>query len=516
MIFGSPLAAGLGEPQNMVSYVNLIPVVNGVLLRFMARAGYGNAYFGVYNNSILVANVYAPEVQEPTPLRVTGNYFSNRISLCLLRLGHLGDQGYNIARVARTYESADSKRVTVAWTWKPKIICAQSDGGYTSNWSLAGLTRRNTNGVSGKQTWGQLAFDLSVAGGNVTVTLRQGQSTLASGTAAVGNTVTLAQANGSGVSGTVTVSGGVLSTSNAILYIRWPASLNIRRDTVNPPLVTVANVPFDGLDDATWTEPSDLGAGTYYYNLAEVSDTGEEGTQSAPAFTEVINGAPGSPTNLAYVSGTAATGITLSFTPSPTAGATYRLYLGMPGAQMDLNIVSATASAGATQITTPAISGVPGIARVLLRAVLAGVEEKNILGFDINLDGSNNYISRAPNTPTLLASSLIVSAGLTLSLRGTYSTLNEAGVATQLQLFTRALSGSYGAAVATSNLASSSCNMKSAPFTYTFGASGLYYVALKALTAGGVVSAISDELLVYVSTELMAPPDNAAAYVSRG
>ena len=516
MKFGSPLAAGFGEPEMAVSYIKLIPVTHGVLARFMARSGWGNAYFGLYNNGILVANVFAPEGIEPAPVRISANYFANQISVVILRLGHLGDQGYNIARIARTYEALDSGRVTLLWTWKPRIIGPQNDGGYTSAWSLSGLSRNNTNGVSGSQNWSQLSFDFTVTGSSVTVTVRRGQSSVASGVGTVGNVITLSALNGSQISGSVTIANTAVTTTNATLLIRWPAAMKIRRDSVNPPVNVAATIPFDGLDSANWTEFADLAAGTWYYNLTEVSETGVDGTQSSPAFSEVITAPPTPASNLTYISGNAASGITLGFSPSSTAGATYRLYLGQIGAQMDLNSIAATASAGATQITTPALTGAPGTAHVLLRAVNAGVEEKSLTTFDITLDSSGNYVPTAPNTPTIVASSVVLTAGLSLALRGTYSTLNEEGTATQLNLYARTPTGSYGSVLATSALAASSTGIKSAALTYTFPSSGLRYIALRAATASGVLSAWSDEVEINPDSSLMSPPDNAFAFVSRG
>ena len=516
MRYGMPLASGLGSPDNTIEYINFDPPTAAtVRVYFKARSGYGNAWFGVYNNCILTGNVYAAEGQS-LAVNVPLNFGASQASINLLRLGHLGDPGYNVVRVARAYE-ADAQRATLTWMWKPGIIGPLSDGGYTSAWALNGLSHTNTSMVSGKLTWSQLSFDMQVSGGIAALTVRNRSTQLATGSGPVGTTLTLSQLNGSGVNGTVAIASGAMTTLNASVNLRWPQRMKIKRGTSDPPSTVVATVTFDGLDTASWTEPTDLAASTYYYRLNEVSDTGQDGTDSA-SYSVTIVGPPASPFALAYASGNAASGITLNFAPSSTSGASYHLYLGMPGQQMNLNTISATAAAGATQITTPAISGAPGTARVLLRAVTAGVEEKNLGGFDIPLDASDNYIAPAPNKPAIVQSSIGFSSGLALALRGTYSTLSEAGVATQLQLFTRSPSGSYNFAspAATAALTSTSSHIKSAPLAYTFGAPGYYYIALLAITAGGIVGAVSDEILVYASAEAMLPPDLSAIYVSRG
>jgi len=597
MRFGSPLAAGLGSPQMTIEYINRIVVTMGFLFVFKARAGYGNAYFGIYNNDVLVQNVYVAEGAESQPVRVTGIYGSNKIALCILRLGHFGDPGYQIARVARTFE-ADSARVTLAWNWKPRVVVpAVADGGYTSNWILSGISRVNTSGVSGKKNWGQLFCDLSVSGGNCTVTLRQGLSAIATGTAAIGGgpfSVTLAAANSSGVSGTVTISNTVATTTGVTLYFSWPKAMNVMRATSNPPLVVVATLTYDGLDSRIWTESADLANGTYYYNLIEVSDTGVNGTLTVPAGSPVtIAVPPGPPTNLAYASGTGAAGITLGFTASVTAGATYTAYVGAPGGQMDLNAPAATAVAGSTTIAIPAaaFTGYPGTARVLLRATNAGVEEKNMYSLDLILSATGVYSTLPPNAAALNALSLAITAGQTVAVRGIYSTINEPTAATGMSLFYRTPAGSYNfaaplpnavagtvqksagsaavvgtgtsftslpigatitipggapetqtitaiaddthltvganfvnnssgqtATVSAVSLASTSANLKSASFTYSFtgGTDAIYYLSAKAINAQGVQGAAAPDLLIDVSSDSMPALESAQLFLSRG
>lgn len=502
--YGMTYGSGYGAPDNFVQYIRLTPASGNtsVFVAFMPATGYGNSYFQILNNSIKMADVYAGEGVE-TVVRVPQNYGQNQCSIAVLRLGHAMDDGINLQAVARTYE-VDSKRIVLTWTWTPKMAnSALDDLGYTSNWTLTGVKRTNTSRVFGHFTWGELRIDLAVSGGVATVTVRNGGMTVASGSGAVGTTVTLSAQNSSGLSGTVDVSAGAVTVDNAYMEWRWPAWMRIRRDTVDPPVVDLSpDIKFDGFDQGKFMEPSDLAAGTYYYRLIPLSDTGVLGTASATLSATVL-GAPEAPTNLTYSSGNAAATV-LSFTPSATVGATYNLYMAQPGAApMNLNDVVATAGVGATTITMPAVVGYPGTVQVLLRSTKTGVEEKNVLCLNLTYDAGGNYVAPAPNVPEIVVSSIAFSAGLAMTLNANYMTGGELAAGTKVRLYQRVPGGSYGAYVDEQTLTATSTGLKHAALSYTFGAAGFYWIAVKAITAAGTLSAISTEVLVFASAELM-------------
>lgn len=201
----------------------------------------------------------------------------------------------------------------------------------------------------------------------------------------------------------------------------------------------------------------------------------------------------------------------LSFTPSPTAGRTYRLY-GTPtvGGEFCLNDIQATAPSGASRILLPAVAGSPGLTYWVLRAVSAtGKEEKNLLLLALEYDSSAEFIAARPNTPGVIRASIAVALGRTLSLRAVYSPILESGVATKLQLFTRTLSGYYGGGGSDvytapdneADLATSANGMKAANLTFALPTNGWYYIRVLAATAAGIQSdpTVAPELLVYVS-----------------
>lgn len=511
MRYGSPYGAGYGSPDNCISYVEAIPQ-NGntsIAVAFTPRTNWGNAYWGIYRNGRLFRNVWAAEGSITPPVYVPNDPGSTLTSIVLLRIGHLADPTFDISPVAREYDSLTSPRVTLRWNWTPEIIGSPDDGGVSSSWVLNGLTRAAMRTVPAHPTWTVLDWSIAVSGPNATVTVYNGNSLpLASGTGTFPGTITLTQLNSSGISGSVALSAGAVNLT-ATLNARWFSDMLVRRDVSNPPSPIVATVPFNFKDTDNWTEPANLTPGTYYYRTTPQTDTGENGTNST-VLTAVVPGPPNPPTNLAYQSGNAAATV-LSFTASGTAGVTYRAYLEQPGAGfMNMNDIAATAGIGATTITLPAITGYAGTAYVTLRAVNAGVEDKNKTMLALEYDGSGNFVPARPNTPFIDVSSLAITSGLNLSIVGRYNSNRQKGVATQLQLFTRTPTGSYNFAspAATASLSATNPPYSNATLNYTFLSSGYYYITIMAATAGGTQSAIqATEMLVYVSTSTPANVD---------
>lgn len=584
MRFGTPFSAGFGAPDNMVEYVRseLAADQTSVLVRFKPRTSYGDAIFAVHLNSARLVNIYAPDGEE-TAVRCALPWGAASSAVLVLRLGFPGEPEYECRRVARTYESTENRRVTLEFVFAPQIIGAVGDEGYTSDWDLAGLRYARTMAVvPGQPTRGRLDFDLAVAEGAVTVTLSLHGRAVASGAAPISASpfvVQLAEEQASGVAGHVTVSPAVASVSGAALYARWPAAAKIRRGASTPPAEVVAVACFRGQEGVRWTEPSELAAGTYYYRLTAVSDTGEDGAES-DVVSVTLSGAPRPPTGLAYLEGGAADTV-LQFLSSPTEGAAYRAYLQPPGAA-PLNLDDApcaTASShplwlaghayvlgemvapsvwngrryectcagttgpsapawpltpGATvadgsvewtcrayQMALPAVTGCPGVARVLLRAVKDGVEERNLDSLELEYDAGGDYVPPRPNVPGLDTRRLSVADGLTLTVRGVYSSQGQRGGATELRMFTRPLGGAYDYAepVATAALSAVGPNgLQTATLIHAFSAAGWRYVRLLAATAAGTLSdpAGAPEALVYVSTAAAPAPVEFSAWASRG
>lgn len=523
--WGTTWSSAWGEPGLALEYclVELSSDKTRLHIRFKPRAGLADEWFVVYLSGRKLAHVLAPSTPE-TVVECAAPYGSTELAVHVLHVGGCSDTLTDLAHVARGWESIDSRRVTLQFAYTPEVLQpdAENDGGYTSAWALAGLGYGvNVETAPPHITRGRLRLLLTVAAGTATVTLQRHNVTVAAGSALVASlpgTVTLAEANGSGLSGSLTLAAAVADTTGW-LYVRWPKAVRIYRDAFNPPTTLRATVLFEGRNAARWVEASNLAAGTHYYKLAPLSDTDDEGT-AASVLTVSIPAPPAPPTNLAYKSG-AATATVLQFTGSTTSGATYRAYLQQPGdAAMDFNTIAATAIAGATQIALPAVTGYAGTARVVLRAVYAGLEEQNNTVIEIEYDAAGVRVAPRPNPASLDETSLDVDAGLTVNIAGIYDANGEAGTATQIKLFSRAPGGAYNYASPddTETLVAAGLGLKKATLSKTFASAGWYYLRALAYTAAGVPSNYADcpELAVYVSDSDIAAPTNVQASVARG
>jgi hypothetical protein len=533
MRYGSPYASGHGNPENHYEYVIQDTAelarrgYTSLPVRFKLRSSpvMYPCFHHLYLNGKKQKTIYDADGSEKTATLSVPNGATS-ISVLALRVGVYGNPLYEINRVARAFESTENKRVTLAWTFEPKIIePEQAAGSYTSAWSLSGLQQGvNCAYVNGKPTWGRISFTLAVSGGVVTVTLTVGTRTIATGSATILGapfSVTLAESDDSGVSGSVTVDNTVADTTGGILDIRWPTSMRVKRDTSDPPSTVVATVNFTGDNSVRWPEPSELAAGTYYYRLQPVSDTGQAGTETA-SVTVIVIGAPVAPTNFAYSSG-ASNAIVFGFNNSTTAGATYRLYGPTAvGGVADMNTPIATQVAGvagaANTIGPVSIgAGATGTARFILRAVNGGIEERVGQAIEVEFSAGTRIAPR-PNTPGFVDGSAVITSGVNLSVKGIYDPTRERGTATQLQLFVKALGGAYaGTPDATGSLTSTANGLKTATLAYTLPGNGYYYIKLLAATAGGVQSPADEpiEMLIFASTESLPAPTSFSGELSR-
>jgi len=505
LIFGSIFPSGFGDHERHIGGLRFVASESGVGIRvyFTPYTGMGDAWFGIYRNSELVSLVYADEGAESFAF-VQGALGGDTQNIQVIRNGFT--QGQPMPRTARYFDSA-SERAALSWKWIPEIIGLQEDDGTEnpdlSNWSLSGLTTSIMARTD--DTRGYLGVSIAVSGGTATVTVSNSGVSLASGSVAVGD---------SGLSGTVDVAAGAATESGMILRIRWPEYANILRDTSSPPSTDIDDVYFDWDDYGEWAEESDLAAGTYYYAIQAISDTGQAGTQTSPASV-TISASPEPPTELAYASGDASATI-LSFTGSATPGATYAVYLQEPDQEfMDVVTPAATAIAGATQITLPAISGYAGYAYAWLRATSGGVEEQTGARIRLEYDAAGAYVAERPNDASLAS---VTSDGTTVTATVVYDSTSEEGTGATARVFTRTPGGSFNRAspAQTGALASSIGNLKTATLTWTSG-TGWIEVGADVTTSGSVASVnVSNVVRHYVSTTGGTTPTEFEADNARG
>jgi len=466
-----------------------------VLVTFEPADGEGDAWFSIYNNGVFRQSVFVRE-GDTTVVSIPA------------------DNGLNIVTVVSTgqeqFKYQDNilgpineigQKVQLDWTWDYEII--GNPDSELSNWTLDGLKIENTLNGS-PVTRRKIEITIVASGGTVTVS-----SSTFSGSGPVGNTITLTALNQSGVTGSVEASASAV-TASEVLAVRLPQSIGVFRDVTPSPAVKVADVAYNNRDAASWKEPADLDGGPYYYRLQATSDTGEVGLFGADV-TIVVPDRPGPPADLAYSSGGAANTV-LSFTPSDTVGATYNLYMRNIGdGNFNTDNPVATAIAWSSTIAAPAVIGYPGTVSFILRAELNGIEELNNEILDIEYDGVGVRVDPRPND--ILINGVDVSTGTTLDVDLTYNSADEAGVATQGQLFVRTPTGVYDFNAPDDASSLIGTNIRNVSLTVTL-ATGWYYITAMAATASGVQSVTpTPERLVYISDDDIASPTPTAKII---
>lgn len=527
-----PWGAPWGSPENMIEYqfVDISADATYGDFTFRPVTNCGDQFFSIYISARHQKTVWAPEGVD-TKVRFSVPWGARSLSYAALAQGDLSDAGFRMLPVIRYIEAEDdaNKTVTLEYELVPEPMDDIGDtNGYLSSWSLSGIKKlAHTLPVNNFPARGRIKAALSVAGGTATVTLKAGNVTIASGSGAVGTTVTLTASNSSGVSGSVAVDAGAGTDSDIDVYVRWPKEVIIYRDTSDPPSTEVARVQFEGSNVVRYTETADLTADEYFYRIQPNSDTDDLGTISATQAV-TLGALPGSPSNLAYVSGSVVDCV-LGFSGSSTASATYRLYgQDQPGEIMSMNDPDSTAGAVSPlteqTISYPNISGFSGFSGTvyaMVRAVhpTSGLEDRNTDMIALEFDQFGTFIQPRPNKAMLVASSVDVTSGLTLGVRCTYDGTDEKGTATQVKLFQRTETGTYdyNNAVDTQTLTTGADGVKKATFSYAFASAGFYYVTALAATAGGVTSVqdSGNELLVWVSDADIPAVTGFSAFASR-
>jgi hypothetical protein len=293
--------------------------------------------------------------------------------------------------------------------------------------------------------------------------------------------------------------------------------MQVLRGLSNPATVSVATVTNTmSSDQGTWAEPSDLAAGTYWYAIKPISDTGEAGTADQLG-SMTVEPPLAFPSGTQYKSGDASSGIVIGFAldkpaaelvayVSPvngvlTTASGYSGFSGFSGYSGASLWYSAQGS-----LPSEAFGGYPGLFHALPRAVSGAYESQNIAGLDLTIMPDGSYYDQLPNVAGLDPSTVIVSAGLTLHCRGAYQYQYEPfGKGYGMLLSARTQDGTHDwlNPIGQETLSVYDTAMAVADFMHTFPASGTYYLACRAVTALGTMGPVSDEVLVQVSDEAL-------------
>ncbi|MFQ5410229.1 MAG: hypothetical protein ACE5FI_17600, partial [Anaerolineales bacterium] len=248
MRFGAIYGSGFGSPANMLGQptdARRVRAGTAVEVRLTPAAGFGDAWYGIYVGSRLAGMIYAAE--GTTTTRQAFPCASDTREALILRHGHQSQ--YDMSRIARRHYAATvAARATLSWTWPAQVIgviaADGSENSDLSSWNVSGMLWSALE-PGASDTRRKLSVDVSTSLGVTTITLKRYGVPVASGAVSAPGIAALAEQNSSGISGAVTVGAAPADTTGATLHIRFPQSLRVLRDQVDPPTTIQAIVDFN-------------------------------------------------------------------------------------------------------------------------------------------------------------------------------------------------------------------------------------------------------------------------------
>jgi hypothetical protein len=496
MMAGDPSSVPAGDNEDMflTFTVDDDSTSLGARIQLAMATGYGDQYVAIISDAEVRQILWMAEGE---PWEGWIGYNPAR-SLHAVSAHPLGDWN-TLTDLDITYESRlffSDKGVSVVLEWDAVIesLTAYDDDNQLSGWSLTGLQRgKNCSAVQNVPTQGRIDIEITTVGGTHTVTLSNGGVDVAEGSRTGDGAITLAEKNSSGVSGSVTIAyaNDLALADAAYLGIRWAAGYYVHCATsLSFPRTEEAYVYDDGIANRFSATIKDLAAGTYSYVIQAYTDTGVVGTNTSVIGTVAVPGPPDPPGAISYVSGDYLATI-VAFTNSATPGATYRLYDSPMDEPPNLTAVADTLAAGtpsaARQWTLPALAApAAGLRRIVIVAVLAGVEDGYRRELAIEYDAAGNAVPARPNAPGMLASSI---SALTLTAQYTYDTAEQDAAATILQLFlvAEAATADWTRPDGAGSI-SATGTLRTGSISATAAADGWYRWAVRAATAPGAVA----------------------------
>lgn len=522
MLPGCLTTACPGEVQDLFRIWDVLPASDGTGARLKAAlvAGAGDRWFALVCEEKLRDLIYIPEGAEVT-LQMPWDPYRIDHPVSLVDCGDWDSlTEYDPAEEQRAFEEDKAASLELVWDAQLELAQAWNDEAQLSSWSLTGLERfTNCRPVAGVPTAARLDLRIADSAGTRTVQLLVGGRIVASGSRSGDGSITLAEQNDSGLSGSVTIaySADVDADAEAFLEVRWAASYKLYVSTsLSFPRDADMSIADRGLGGRLRAVYGPLPAGTYEYLLRAVSDTGAEGTATSPMGSKAVPGRPEPPGDPVYASGGYADTV-LEFTPSPTPGATYRVYDAQElDWSTDFENIAAThaAGSGTLDVTLPAIAAAAGKRRVVVESVLDGVESGARKHVTIEYAADGSVVDPRPNAPAWL---VLTRSGLDLTVRVLYDGAEELGVGAEAQVWLLAEGAAIPADGATPDATEAldgEGTSLSAEVTVTAGAAGLYRVLVRVADSGGTQSRNDTPTgPYYLSDAAPSAPGNVSAEV---
>lgn len=389
--------------------------------------------------------------------------------------------GYDVAAEQYLYIGAVGKSVLITFDAVITNTTIFGDAQQFSSISLTGAIRQTNVQKTDMSTRGSLNITLTTNTAGIHIlNLFNGPVLVATGSRTGDGVIAFTPVNSSGISGSLTLTYSADITTNCYMDVRWAQQYNFTLDSA--PSITVYD---DGVSNSFSGTILNLTAGSHLAYITAIDDLGNTSSTSAPIYI-TVPGTPIQASNLAYVSGNASS-LVLSFTPSITGGATYRVYKKDCGVN-DLMNFESYFTASTTPITITGIADYPGTARFLLKAVSGGLEDVGDVYLDLEFDASGNIVNKRPNIPQ---GTVNTEVSRTLTIGILYDTLNQPIAPATFQLFVvsqySTVNWSSPSATGAAPAASADGYVRTS-LNYAVSSDGWYFWALRAVSLAGTPS----------------------------
>lgn len=290
---GLATTAPAGAHEDQLQTVALADSGDGLSARLTITpaTGYGDQYFVIVVDGIARTVYVAEGATAALSIAYDAGFTEHAVSV--IPNGDWPDlDDIDYALVQQEFLADKGKNLLLKWDPVIEIADADGDAGQFDTWALTGVARGYT-GRALSPTELELDVVLSTADGVHTVQLSVGAQVLARGSITGDGTVTLSEVDGSGLSGSVALTyTGDLTLGTAVLRIRFAASYQVHCATSLSFPRTPELVVFDtGVETRLSGMVKNLSAGTYYYLIRAVSDTGVVGN-NVTAGSVAVPGRP--------------------------------------------------------------------------------------------------------------------------------------------------------------------------------------------------------------------------------
>lgn len=420
---------------------------------------------------------------------------------------------YSHQGAARENDSLSAQRLSFLWRAPSTFSIAN---GYVSNPRgdsqlsaivVTGMQRfTNVEAVPDEPTRGQLTYSIVTnSAGDYVVTWFAANKIVAIGTRTGNGAVICAEEDSSGLAITCTITYSAdIAPNTAYIQLMWPETYQVhyKTGTLSFPHTADLIVVDLGADGFTAISPV-LTPGTYQAAVVPVRDGIAQSSGITVVTGLVVKSMPLAPT-ITSVTGTAAAA-TVHWTDGE-AGDTYKVYYGKIGEPINFGNYATpapiTTGVDATSQVLGALTGYPGLMRVVVRATKSGVEEQNGNEYTVEFDSTGAIVAVRPNRASITKAS---QDGLILTVTGLVLSHATREAAVEIDLFIALVGVALdfaSPAQASVFLSDAVAGVQTGVIEYTAPAEGNYHYAIRARGANDSISVAYSERNIWLTEDV--------------